>query len=389
MNRRGFAFAVGGSAAAVAAATGLVYALRPIAPTLSLGVLYTLAVLATAIAFGLGFAIAVALASMIAFNFLFLAPVGTLTLADGRNWTALAVYVVTAVVASELATRARRRAAEAEQREREAALLADAAAALLQSSPLDEVLIRAEKVLRAGDAVARRRFDAALDSLQALAAERERLDTLQRSDAIKTTVLQSVSHDFRTPLATIAAAVDGLESTELVLSEDDRAELLETIRLEVTRLIRLVENLLDLSRLQAGAAAPHFALWPVDELIDRAVAEVREPARVSVDVGEGLPPASVDDVQIQRVLVNLIENALKFSRSTVEVVASLGPSAPGSGGSDARSLLIEVLDRGGAGSPGTGIGLSIARGFAELNNGSVQLEPRREGGMAARLELPA
>lgn len=379
MNRRRHVTAIAGSVLSLAAATGLVYALRPIAPTLSLGVLYTLAVLATAVAFGLGYAIAVALASMIAFNFLFLAPVGTLTLADGRNWTALAVYVVTAVVASELATRARRRADEAEQREREAGLLADAAAALLQSSPLDEVLVRAEEVLRGGDAVARRRFDAALDSLHALAAERERLDTLQRSDAIKTTVLQSVSHDFRTPLATIAAAVDGLESTELVLTAADRAELLETIRLEVTRLIRLVENLLDLSRLQVGAAAPHFALWPVEELIDRAVAEVREPSRVSVDVAEGLPPASVDDVQIQRVLVNLIENALKFSRATVEIIARL----------DTRSLVIEVLDRGGAGSPGTGMGLSIARGFAALNNGSVLLEPRRDGGMAARLELPA
>jgi len=171
--------------------------------------------------------------------------------------------------------------------------------------------------------------------------------------------------------------VGGLESAELVLSDDDRAELLETIRLEVARLTRLVENLLDLSRLQVGGATPHLALWPVDELIDRAVAEVREPERLSVAVDDGLPPASVDDVQIQRVLVNLIENALKFSRATVEVVAR----------SDTRSLVIEVLDRGGAGSPGTGLGLSIARGFAELNNGAVHLEPRRGGGMSARLEL--
>ena len=104
---------------------------------------------------------------------------------------------------------------------------------------------------------------------------------------------------------------------------------------------------------------------------------MREPERLSVAVDDGLPPASVDDVQIQRVLVNLIENALKFSRATVEVVAR----------SDTRSLVIEVLDRGGAGSPGTGLGLSIARGFAELNNGAVHLEPRRGGGMSARLEL--
>ena len=369
---------IAGSAAVLGAATGLVYALRPIAPVLSLGVLYTPAVLATAVLFGLGFAIAVAIASMLTFNFLFLEPVGTLTLADGRNWTALAAYVVTAVVVSELATRARRQAKEAEQREREAALLADAAAALLQAGPLDEILERADQVLAGGDEIAHRRFDSALDSLQALAAERERLDGLQRSDAIKTAVLQSVSHDFRTPLATISSAIDGLQSPELTLTTADRAELMETIRLEVTRLIRLVENLLDLSRLQVGAAEPHLALWPVDELIDRAVAEVREPERVSVTIGSALPPASVDDVQIQRVLVNLIENALKFSRATVEIIARL----------DTRSVVIEVLDRGGAGAPGAGIGLSIARGFAALNHGSVDLEPRPGGGTTARLALP-
>jgi len=378
MNARRLSAAIVGSAAAVAVTTGLVYALRPIAPTLSLGVLYTLAVLATAIVFGLGFAIATAIASMLAFNFLFLAPVGTLTLADGRNWTALVVYVIAAIVASELATRARRRAREAEQREREAALLADAAAMLLRGEPLHDILVRADEVLRDGDPVARCRFESAVESLRELAVERERLDTVQRSDAIKTAVLQSVSHDFRTPLATISAAVDGLLSAELTLDDRDRAELLDSIRLEVTRLIRLVENLLDLSRLQAGAAAPHPALWPVEELIARAVAEVREPERIRVRIGGDLPPASVDDVQIQRVLVNLIENALKFSRATVEIIARL----------DARTVVIEVLDRGGAGAPGAGIGLSIARGFAGLNHGAIVLESRAGGGTAARLDLP-
>ncbi len=95
---------VAGPIAALAAATLVVYALKPIAPVLSLGVVYTLAVLATAVFWGLGLAVVVAVASMVAFNFLFLPPVHKLTLADGRNWTALAVYVVTAVVASQLAT---------------------------------------------------------------------------------------------------------------------------------------------------------------------------------------------------------------------------------------------------------------------------------------------
>jgi two-component system sensor histidine kinase KdpD len=192
-------------------------------------------------------------------------------------------------------------------------------------------------------------------------------------------VLQSVSHDFRTPLATIAAAVDGLQSSDLALTDDDRAALLETMSLEVARLIRLVENLLDLSRLQVGAAAPHLALWPVEELIPRAVAEVRDGTRVNMSVPDGLPPARVDDVQIQRVLVNLVDNALKFSRDAVEVVAR----------SEGDTLVVDVHDRGGAGAPGAGIGLSIARGFAEVNGGTVELRQRAGGGTTARLVLPA
>jgi two-component system sensor histidine kinase KdpD len=368
-----------GSAPAVAAATGLVYALRPFTPTLSLGVLYTLAVLGSAVLWGLGVAVATAIASMIVFNFLFLPPVHTLSLAHNSDWAALGVYLVVALVASELATRARRRAAEAEQREREAELLADAAAALLEGRSLDESLARSETVLSVGDAVARRRFDAALAALVHVAEERERLDTLRQSDAIKTAVLQSVSHDFRTPLATIAAAVEGLQSSDLVLTDDDRAALLETMRLEVARLTRLVENLLDLSRLQVGAAVPHAALWPIEELIPRAISEVRDGARVLMSIPDGLPPARVDDVQIQRVLVNLIDNGLKFSRGTVEVSAR----------AEGDTLVVDVDDRGGAAAPGAGIGLSIARGFAEVNSGSVELHPQTGGGMTARLVLPA
>src|SRR5437763_5081413 len=156
-----------GPLAALGAATLLVYLLKPVAPVLSLGVVYTLAVLATAVLWGLATAVVVAVASMVAFNFLFLPPVHTLTLADGRNWAALGVYVATGVVASELATLARRRAAEAEQRERETALIADAAAALLQQQPLEEMRPRADEVFAHGERGARARSDAASSPLTA------------------------------------------------------------------------------------------------------------------------------------------------------------------------------------------------------------------------------
>jgi two-component system sensor histidine kinase KdpD len=376
MNRRVAALA--GSLAALAVATGLVYAVKPIAPVLSLGVLYLPAVLAVAVFFGAAYAIGVALAAMLAFNFLFLPPVHTLTLAEPRNWTALAAYLLTAVVCSNLATSARRRAAEAEQREREAALLADAAAAVLREMPLDEIRERAERVL-AGE-LAHARFEAGVRSLLALADERFHAEALRRSDALKTVILQTVSHDFRTPIATIRAAVDGLQAAELSLSADDRAELLDLIGLEVSRLTRLVESVLDLSRLEAGAAAPRPALWEVDDLLAHAVSDVAACDRVRVHpLGGGLPPVTVDAVHIQRVLANVLDNALKYSVAEVEVLAH----------ADARSVHIEVLDRGGASlEPGLGLGLAIARGFAEANGATLELLPRDGGGTRALIALP-
>src|SRR3954447_16929339 len=216
---------VAGSLLFVGAATGLVYALKPISPVLGLGVIYTLAVLATAVVFGLPYAVATAVVSTLAFNFLFLPPVHTLTLADARNWTALAVYLVTGIVASELATSARRRADEAELREREAALLAHAAAAVLREEPLDEIRARAT----VGGGAARARFEAGVAALLEIAEQRAAAEGVRRSDAVKTVILQTVSHDFRTPIASIRAAVDGLQDDGLALSAGDRAGLLETI----------------------------------------------------------------------------------------------------------------------------------------------------------------
>src|SRR5205085_10509425 len=128
------------SLAALCAVTGAIFALRPVAPVVSLGVLYLLAVLPVAIFWGHRYALPVAVASMLAFNFFFLAPVHTLRLHDSENWVALAVYLTTAVVVSELASRGRRRADDAEQRRREAAFAAEVSAALLEATPVQSRL---------------------------------------------------------------------------------------------------------------------------------------------------------------------------------------------------------------------------------------------------------
>jgi two-component system sensor histidine kinase KdpD len=334
---------IGFSVGAVAFVTGAVYALRPIAPVVSLGVLYVLAVVAVAVVCGLAYAIPVSIASMLVFNFLFLPPLHTFALRESENWVALAVYLTVGVVVGELATRSRRLARES---------------------------VEAEK--------------------------------LRQADAVKTAVLHAVSHDLRSPLTAIRAASEGLDNPSVQLDAREREELFETIRIEVQRLERLVENLLDLSRLEAGPARRTPELWTVDALLASALEQLGpETDRVETDIAADLGLVRVDGPQLHRVLVNLLENALKFSSPTdpVEVIVrgngrrifvrvrDRGPGIPVSD----RERIFDPFERGSTAGPGSGLGLAIARGFAEANGGRVWVEPGNEatGGSTFVLELPA
>jgi two-component system sensor histidine kinase KdpD len=338
------------SIGAVVLVTGAVYALRPVAPVLSLGVRYLFAVLPVAALWGLPYAAAVSVVSMLTFNFLFLAPTHTFRLADSENWVALAVYLVTAVSVSELAARARRRAAEAEKLAREAS---EAAA-------------------------------------------------LRRSDAAKTAVLRSVSHDLRSPITAIMTASDVLESSGAELSPDDREELHAAIRLQVRRLDRFVSNMLDLSRLEAGAARPAQELWTVDSLIAAALDALGpENERIDALLPAESPPLRVDAAQLEHVLVNVLENALKFSSPSDRVelradvvdrdvmirVTDHGPGVP----LEDRQRIFEAFASGnnGSGGPGTGLGLAIAKGFTQLNGGSLWIEGGRGSGTTFVVSFPA
>jgi two-component system, OmpR family, sensor histidine kinase KdpD len=436
------------SIGAVALVTAVIALVDGYVPVLSLGVLYVFAVLPIAVLWGLWFAIPVSVASMLAFNWFFLPPVHTFTLADSENWFALAVYLCTAVVVSDLAARARRRAAAAEQRERESALLAELATDLLGGQALDdeldEIAKRAAGVLGvdhaeielgysrrppAGQApyplevghrpvgtiytpegsepnvAARGRFLPALAALLAVAVEHDKLarealeaETLRRSDLVKTALLRTVSHDLRSPLTGIATAVGALRNRTLRLTESDRDELLETIALESGRLNRLVADLLDLSRLEAGAAAPEREVWALEDLVQQAVDALGAGARVEVAGGES-PLVDVDAAQIQRVLVNLIENALKFSPAGAKVhvritstrseaIIRIVDQGPGLR-EDELERVFDAFHRGtdGAGG-GAGLGLAIARGFAEANGGRVWAESRPGQGASFALALP-
>ncbi len=426
------------SIAAVAVVTGAIFALEPFAPVLSLGVLYVFAVLPVAVLFGLTYALPVSVASMLAFNWFFLPPRHTFRLTNSENWVALAVYLVTAVVVSGLAARSRRREADADRKAGEAALLAEVATGLLETTRVQEELrsiaarvaaalgarrgrieldsvrrpegLESAHELRAGERSVGRLFleespdaDVAasllpgLASLLAVAIDRERLgrravetETLRRSDAIKTAILRSVSHDLRSPLTAIRTATEGLDNDSLDLTEADRSALLATIDVEARRLDRLVANLLDLSRLELGAAEPKPELWTIESLVGQALSELGpEGERVSVSVAGDLPPVEVDGAQIGLVLVNLIDNALKFSSSSDpvelvaeedagEVIVRVNDRGPGLSEPELEQIF-EPFEQGRAAGRGTGLGLTIARGFAQANGAALRAESREEG----------
>ena len=251
-----------------------------------------------------------------------------------------------------------------------------------------------------------------LAGVLALAQERERLahadleaQALRASDALKTALLRAVSHELRTPLTAIKAAVGALRGDQVQLGEEAVRELLEDVSIETDRLDRLVSDLLDVSRLQAGTASTALDWCEVDDLVRGAVAAARSRApgtRIEIETEDDLPLVHCDASQIERVLVNLIENAAKFSPAgepvdragprDVRATTSRSPCwttgrASSSTSASACSSRSTAGAAGGAG--GTGLGLAIARGFVEANAGTLTIDDAPGGGTCMRVVLPS
>ncbi len=220
---------------------------------------------------------------------------------------------------------------------------------------------------------------------------------LRRSDLVKTALLRAVSHDLRSPLTGIRTAIGTLRAPELNLSGTDRDDLLETIELESSRLARLVGDLLDLSRLEAGAAAPEAEAWDLMDLVRQTVDTLD--GREQVDVAGETPVVEVDGGQVQRAIANLIENALKFSPPGASVHVRITATR--------KEAIVRVVDQGPGLDPaelervfdpfyrhaedprsGAGLGLAIARGFVEANEGRVWAESRPGQGATFAVALP-
>jgi two-component system sensor histidine kinase KdpD len=236
-----------------------------------------------------------------------------------------------------------------------------------------------------------------------LAEEAHRAQIRVETERLRSSLLSSVSHDLRTPLAAITGAASSLLETGARLAAPVRRDLLESIAEEANRLGRLVNNLLHMTRLESGALDVHAEWHPLEEVVGAALERAGKPlaARpVVVRLPDDLPLVPIDDVLIEQVLINLFDNAAKYSPegSPIDVTASR----------DDGAVLVEVADRGpglaagdeerifekfyrGQAKPargGVGLGLAICRGFVEAHGGRIWAANRPEGGAVFRFTLP-
>ncbi len=415
---------------------------------------YLVAVVAVAVVGGFWPAVFAAVIASLLVNWYFTPPVHTLTIADGKSLLALLLFVTVAVTVSSVVHLAALRARQAARSTDEAAELlalaqtvlggADTPAALLDDltasrggraelvervrgqwvrvassgaaadgEPAVRVQARADLVLiLAGQT--RPVTERLLDGLAAQAAaalDRDRLRTqaaqaeaLAEGNRMRTALLAAVSHDLRTPLASIKASVSTLRQTDVEWTPTDEAALLATIEQSADRLDALIGNLLDMSRLTTGSLQPFLRATAIDEVAPVALRGLDGGACMRLKVPDGLPLVHTDPGLLERVLANLFANALAYSPpgQAPELRASASDSC----------LLLEIVDhgrgvpdelkermfepfqrldaRGGGPAAGTGVGLGLAvvKGFLETMGGAVEAADTPGGGLTMRVSLP-
>ena len=411
---------------------------------------------------GLRPAVAAALLGGLLSNVLFTRPYGTLRIDSELDLVTVLVQVLVAVAVATAVDRAARGRAEAERARAEAdALSAFSHAVIAGHDTVEDLLeqVRAsfgldgvDMVLREGppevfepeqpphvlatvgrgtddpaavcavvdvdDTVAMRlagprlrpgevRVVAALATQVAAVLERTRLRaeaTTAREEKertrTRTALLRAVSHDLRTPLAGIKAGVSTLRSDEIPLTPQDRSDLLADVDASTDRLQALIDNLLDMSRLDAGAVVPRRGPTALEDVVAAALAGL--PAgRVDVRVPGDLPLLDVDAGLLERAVANLVENAVRHAggapvrvdadRVGTEVVLRVADSGPGVH-PDRRTGIFTPFQRAGdtgAGTGGVGLGLAVARGLTEVSGGTLTAEDTPGGGLTMVVRLPA
>jgi two-component system sensor histidine kinase KdpD len=239
---------------------------------------------------------------------------------------------------------------------------------------------------------------------RALANRADRVTALAEADELRSALLQAVSHDLRTPLASIKASASSLRQHDIDWTPAEEAEFLRTIEHETDRLTTLVTNLLDMSRIQAGAIAVHRTPVGLEEVVPAALAAVGDRRSiVRLDLPHTLPEVETDPVLLERVVANLVDNAIAHSPAGTEVRVEAGQvgervdlriidQGPGIPRAD-RDRLFEPFQRSGdstrpAGA-GVGLGLAVARGFARAIGAELLVDDTPGGGTTMVIELEA
>jgi two-component system, OmpR family, sensor histidine kinase KdpD len=453
---------VAGAVLAVAGLPSLTALLNALQPHLNLSddlLIYLVAVVAVTVVGGFWPAVVAAVGACLLLNWFFTAPVHTFTIAEPRNLLALVLFVTVAVAVSSVVHLAARREADAARSSKETESLLGLAQTVLGGADtpgdvldhltashgghaelLERVGGRWIKVASSGEldpAISAQsspggvpgtlrfevRPDLALEvsgqassattsmlagyTAQAVAAlDRARLRTqaaqaeaLAEGDRMRTALLRAVSHDLRTPLASIKASVSSLRQTDVHWSAEDEAELLANIEENADRLDALVGNLLDMGRLQAGSLEPFLRATAVDEVAPVALRGLDGADLLLIVVPDDLPLVRADPGLLERVLANLFSNALRHSppdlrpmlrakedgdRVVLDVVDH-GSGVP----AELKERIFEPFARLDERSPGVGLGLAVAKGFAEAMGGTIVAIDTPGGGLTVRVTLPA
>ncbi len=429
--------------------------------------IFLLGVQMTALIGGVLPAVVSAVIASVLANLLFTPPYGSLTIAQPQNAFALVVFVAVGVTVASIVDRSRASAAEAARGQAEAQMLASVAgtmaapgdplaaileqarvgfgmdaAALLSTSSQPPVAVRVlASVGRQHDesdlpstvvdvavpkdpradtlqlalyghplAATDQRLAEVIAAQAAVALDRNQLTTkagqaerLQQTDLVRTAILAAVSHDLRTPLATIKASLSSLRDRSVAWSDPDRADLLATADGAADQLDSLLSNLLDLSRLQTGVLTALRRPVSVDEVVYRALIGLPT-RRVDVDIADDLPLVDTDRGLLERVVANILSNAVQHSPPDVPVQLLAG-EVPAAG---RRTMQIRVVDHGpgvavadrdamfapfqrlgdAPGGSGVGLGLAVARGLAEAVDAAIEVEDTPGGGLTMVIEVP-
>ena len=422
--------------------------------------IFLMAVVVVALVGGFVPALLAAVLGSLLLNYYFTPPIHKWTIAEVNNVLALGVFVVVAILVSSVVDIAARRTRQAARASAESELLTTTAGSVLRGEravtavldrvreafAMDSVTLlerrpgqggmwaavahSGEPALAAPDgadvevpvtdtlslalrgpavSASDRRVLGAFATYAGVALEQQRLSAeaeaarpIAEADRMRTALLAAVSHDLRTPLASAKAAVTSLRSPDIRWTDEDRDELLATADESLDRLAHLVDNLLDMSRLQAGALAIFPRPAGLEEIVARALDDLGPAGRaVVVDIADSLPEVRVDPAILERVIVNLTTNAIRYSPAgqpplltasalgdRVELrVADRGPGIP----EPDRDRVFVPFQRLGDtdNTTGVGLGLALSRGLTEAMGGTLEPEETPGGGLTMTLSLPA